>query len=807
MKFAVPFLVFSLFSLPLFSQTDFESTLSRHKTNKVVLLGEWKASDTAKWREIINSDGIYEHDFALLDRRSLGSGVNPLRNLDAFERWFTQYHSLSGSATWAALDIENKLLFSGSQTPSAREFDQMLEQRGIRSPLRKVRDFLRENPGHLDAMADLLTEVRRRALHAMPEDISEDLDDESDLRTWAVMAAETDRVFSGSWLGVDLNFFRPDQEQPERFSKLMKKAFQKHIASVESSIRLEPANNTLWNIWAWMARSLPDYDWKIFANSFEPYLFRPSSIRLGSISTPSSEVCVWIVEESRAKNDWDTVIKFARVARQLSSYMDTSLSRSEWLPGGGVGMSFWPQFLECYPAKSAYAPHLEALLKKGDLEGANAVYDEMIRIIGKESQFNKSNNALIAAEVARAAGMEELAALWEKGEPTTKIPYVGPISSSSAGLSGNPFFYLSGNFSTGPGAALHPYFKEFSELNNKLSHRLLLTIRGNNALVDSDDKLGWKADDPFGWALVSEDGRVLAHDTAVTSLDAMQSILSRFNIRSETEIWRKYMIENSNPPGLELMIAMNIVNSNILMLNSQAQPIASSGPDGISDETLWEEATRLIGRALSDNPDILVNIPTTASFGRLVDSAKSILAKSLLLKTLSWRMLANIEALLERKPASENLWYQWIFWNAVEDSELPMDSIVDRAKPSPLSQAGTVPPVWVIDAYYEDCKKIGNWPKAINLLKAAWDREFARVTSPGDSSSVRFVNKGSIGDRIGIPLIEAYLQDNKPGLADEIFNAVLDCGGEFTNISKIAELAKEKGQDRLLREWEGKIGK
>jgi len=307
--------------------------------------------------------------------------------------------------------------------------------------------------------------------------------------------------------------------------------------------------------------------------------------------------------------------------------------------------------------------------------------------------------------------------------------------------------------------------------------------------------------------LVSEDGRVLAHDTAVTSLDAMQSILSRFNIRSETEIWRKYMIENSNPPGLELMIAMNIVNSNILMLNSQAQPIASSGPDGISDETLWEEATRLIGRALSDNPDILVNIPTTASFGRLVDSAKSILAKSLLLKTLSWRMLANIEALLERKPASENLWYQWIFWNAVEDSELPMDSIVDRAKPSPLSQAGTVPPVWVIDAYYEDCKKIGNWPKAINLLKAAWDREFARVTSPGDSSSVRFVNKGSIGDRIGIPLIEAYLQDNKPGLADEIFNAVLDCGGEFTNISKIAELAKEKGQDRLLREWEGKIGK
>ncbi|MDR0498997.1 MAG: hypothetical protein LBH03_04600 [Holophagales bacterium] len=186
-------------TLPLFPQSDYEYNIARHRGNKIVLLGERSADDTTKWKQIIDSDGVYEHGFVLLERSSLSfkrdGNYLGIRDIDAFEVWFRQNYGLSISARWAALDLENKLIISGVKTPGASEFDKMLEQRGVRSPLRQVRDFLRENPDHIDAMTDLLKEVRCRALHIMPPDATEDLDTKTDLRIWGVLAAETDRVF------------------------------------------------------------------------------------------------------------------------------------------------------------------------------------------------------------------------------------------------------------------------------------------------------------------------------------------------------------------------------------------------------------------------------------------------------------------------------------------------------------------------------------------------------------------------------------------------------------------------------------
>ena len=73
--------------LPLSSQTDFEYNLTRHKGNKIVLLGDWKAADAGKWKDVIDSDNIYGHSFTLLNRNNLKYGtINPdnARNIEAF---------------------------------------------------------------------------------------------------------------------------------------------------------------------------------------------------------------------------------------------------------------------------------------------------------------------------------------------------------------------------------------------------------------------------------------------------------------------------------------------------------------------------------------------------------------------------------------------------------------------------------------------------------------------------------------------------------------------------------------------------
>ena len=187
---AIPAIAAIIACAPLSAQSVFEYSLNSYKGNKIVLLGDWKAPDLSKWKETLDSEAIYGHGFQLLTRdRLMGNPGNlfVLRegNIPAFEQWIKQKYGLANSAKWAALGMDNKLIVAGAQAPSAKEFDEMLGK-GIKTPQRMLRDFLRENPGHVDAMTDLLTEVRRRALHVMPPYPAEDLGTEKDLLTWTI---------------------------------------------------------------------------------------------------------------------------------------------------------------------------------------------------------------------------------------------------------------------------------------------------------------------------------------------------------------------------------------------------------------------------------------------------------------------------------------------------------------------------------------------------------------------------------------------------------------------------------------------
>ena len=194
----------------LFSQSDFEHNLSKNNANKIILLGEWKAGDIGKWGQIINSEGIYEYGFALLSRGSFldGQAWFGIRDNDIneFEGWIRQKYGLDNRATWIALETGDNIILSGVETPRPGEFLESLEKFQIMTTSKLLRAFLRENPDHIDARTDLLKEVRRRALQQLST-ATEDLDLETDLRTWGVLADETDKLFNSNWMGVDLGFF------------------------------------------------------------------------------------------------------------------------------------------------------------------------------------------------------------------------------------------------------------------------------------------------------------------------------------------------------------------------------------------------------------------------------------------------------------------------------------------------------------------------------------------------------------------------------------------------------------------------
>jgi hypothetical protein len=146
-------------------------------------------------------------------------------------------------------------------------------------------------------------------------------------------------------------------------------------------------------------------------------------------------------------------------------------------------------------------------------------------------------------------------------------------------------------------------------------------------------------------------------------------------------------------------------------------------------------------------------------------------------------------------------------WRDIENDNRPTNSILSKIKFSPMTKPGTVPPGFVLTRYYEECKKNGDWGKVIELLKDAWDREFFDALKTQSEKPGQPPSNPKLGDEVGIPLMEAYLNDQKPALADEVFRAWLEVGGMFEKIARAVELAKEKGQERLSLEWERSLKK
>jgi hypothetical protein len=297
---------------------------------------------------------------------------------------------------------------------------------------------------------------------------------------------------------------------------------------------------------------------------------------------------------------------------------------------------------------------------------------------------------------------------------------------------------------------------------------------------------------------------LLSEGFAVPDKDEMQDILKANNIISPIAFFRAYLAKSGSVPGIELLLAYQIISQNNGVISANQTPGAPT--EGALDESAWYEAARYLRGAL-DSLDALSNLPY------ILDINPRAAKQSQTMSSLSKPYLANIESLLERKPTSGAIWRQWFFWRGIEGAERPAEPLVDRIKYSPLSPMIGTLPGFVMDIYYEECKKSGNWLKVIGLLKTIWDREISKINIPEgeiekDSYAMRNRQNtlSSLG-RIAIPLIEAYLHDGKARFADEVFNTCLDSGGKFVEISKIVELAKEKGHEGIAKGWEEKAKK
>jgi tetratricopeptide (TPR) repeat protein len=542
----------------------------------------------------------------------------------------------------------------------------------------------------------------------------------------------------------------------------MRAIFQKHIASVESAIRAHPTNSSIWDIWAWMARGLPEYKWASFVNSLETFDF-PNLY----ITSPPGDICVWMLSDAKAKKDWETVIKYAKRAARVTSRIVGGIA-SEWGgPGGGSSAFASIDAIEDYPGKSAYGPDLEALLRLGRVDEANAAYDAMIRVNGRNNL--KSSAVKWAAMAAREVGMEDLAKIWELGEQVNKEPYWV----ATWGHQTPWFFVLSDGYDS-------DYFEKFAQV--RLQLRPILQIQTTPSMVDVDT-LGWEKGDGNKWALVDDTGRVLAQGSSIPAVESLQEVFLQSGMHEGEDVLRMYIASHSDMFGLEFRLAMEIM--------------ANTSYDDSAGERV-EEAARYLRRMINESPETMYDTQ------RSLDNRNH--AQHPSLKALAPAFLSKLEDMIKNKPSQQMMWNHWLFWREAEGAQRPIEPLFEGVQASPMSQPGTVPPINVMNAYYDECKKNEEWPKVIKLLQNVWDREIDKINGAEASESGK-LPLPALGDRVGVPLIEALLKDHKPLEAGELFDEWLGYGGKFTNISSLAEIARATGQERLAREWEEKAKK
>jgi hypothetical protein len=322
------------------------------------------------------------------------------------------------------------------------------------------------------------------------------------------------------------------------------------------------------------------------------------------------------------------------------------------------------------------------------------------------------------------------------------------------------------------------YYGKFNTLFRSISPRGLAIARQDSLSDTNLATLNWSRDGSNRWGFLGSDGLLLFQDTSIPTADEMKNILRRFNIETDTEaeFLRKYIARHRDQPGVILYFALYLLRTNP------------------QSETL-DEAANLMAKLLNECPNVFFSVDAQGSGEHLIKNSES-------LKQLSKKYLANIETLLERKPSSDGLWEHWFLWRDIEGDNRPTNSILGRIKFSPLSKPGLVPPGFVMTKYYDECKANGDWAKVIELLKDVWDRAFYENQNDPDRKPDQRHTNPKLGDDVGIPLMEACLNNHNPALADEYFRAWLEAGGTFANIAKVIELAKEKGFEKYATEWE-----
>lgn len=437
-----------LISLPLAAQSNGSSVdarflqgLRKSPGPYLVVFENESKPIMASVRKLIQEEGIADLGLvpmALTREREL---------VVALQRRF----SLNPNTRWAVVNSKEQCLASGQAVPKADELAQTLAAKGVQSPIRVLREFLKTHPDHLDARMDLLRlqhkSAERRTRAALGLELEDQADDFSgqgqvgdrvmmalrsvngelvgfnrskpkpippdkvldtalDLQIWGGYAESFDRLLTGDdWIAGGLNFHNSDVLL-EVCSPLVKVLYKRKIGQVEAALERAPVNTNIWSVWMRMADVIGN-------RSVQAVIDRLTQQPGGSFSSWPGVVRKKLIDEARANNRWDYIAdhlwseyeKDSRLQQNIGFNINSNVPINQINVASRIFDSMWTEQWDTF-----FEPLLEALIRINDLGRADAILNALRE---RQQQGRWSETQMLkAVALAKRCDRPDIAQSW-----------------------------------------------------------------------------------------------------------------------------------------------------------------------------------------------------------------------------------------------------------------------------------------------------------------------------------------------------------------------------------------------------------
>ncbi|MCL1893320.1 MAG: hypothetical protein FWG02_03645 [Holophagaceae bacterium] len=683
----------------------------------------------------------------------------------------------------------------GNELPTNEDLQIALENAGIKSPIRQLTDFLKQNPDHLDARMELLSHLSRfaeeRTRQALLLDVKtaaqltreeqsfsailrkltidtellsdKKLDSEQDTEIWGQYYKELRTLFSNDdWRLI--SFPRSQFLIPvDGCSPMMVQLYRQNIPKVEAFLEEYPSNTQIWQTYGHMLSITGQNPRRALLDRIVPS---------PDMRWPVPEVLDLLLMEDREKGNW------AYIAETLMGYWPRLRSYT-------LGFHFAPQAANGFINSSwstELKPVLESLIKTNRIEDAERVISDTAKV----PRFKDIQRR--AAELAMNLGRQDLQTKWL----AMHIP-------EKTGYDIDDVYEMFGQFPPSPRLVIINGKDDSNKLVDALLRqsrivdwRVMRTDLGMELSYYLREREGWHEFETR-WALFYNDS-MLNHGQGLPTEEALIQALESSRAQIPAVALRRFISEHPNQFEAKESLLRELkriaVQKTLDKLGAGAGIDLTLKLSDADDQAIWSEYVAMYRQLL---PYYLERgRPAWNWQGSPCDSA--FFVHSNIMENFAHYFLPQIEVALQRQPSNSLLWSAWASLYDLDDRR-NLIKFLDSLEFSPLADRWTanIPPnARTLVARY---RQRSNWQRVIELLERIWD-----VRQVGfelhSTYFIRYIWTQDIQ-----PLLEAYLRLGKNSEANELIR-FWSQSPVWQEIKQSAvDIAKKCEKETLAEQW------